>query len=110
MRQAHTNQLASKKMGKHTYTLKELAQRDFTSAPKVKDTGPKFNLVNIKEGLLENQEAQLLKGAPAETKSSPDQNQNQQTIPINDQSLTLPIKLVEQLITKEIAKTAAALE
>lgn len=110
MSQAHPNQLASKKMGKRTYTLKELAQRDFSITPNVpaKDIAPKFNLANIQQDLLEGHEGQLLRESPVETKNSPDQNQ--QSLPTDDQNLLLPIKLVEQLIAKEIAKTAKALE
>jgi hypothetical protein len=110
MRAAQTTQTANKKMGKRTYTLKELAQRDFSITPNLtaEDAAPKFNLVNIQEDLLDDQEAHLLKESPVETKSSPDQKQ--QSLPTEDQNLLLPIKLVEQLITKEIAKTADALE
>lgn len=110
MRASQTTQVANKKMGKRTYTLKELAQRDFSITHNVptKDIAPKFNLVNIQEDLLEDKEVQLLKESSAETKSSPDQIQK--LLPMDDQNLALPIKLVEQLITKEITKTATALE
>jgi hypothetical protein len=108
MSQAHPNQLASKKMGKRTYTLKELAQRDFTSAPKVKDTAPKFNLVNIQEDLLDGQASMTVSSSPLEAENIPEKSKP--SPPTNDQYLALPIKLVDQLITKEIVKTANALE
>ena len=108
MRAAQTTQTANKKMGKRTYTLKELAQRDFTSAQKVKDTAPKFNLVNIQEDLLDSQASAPLSRSPVNTDNN--QSEHQSPITTDDQNLLLPIKLVEQLITKEIAKTATALE
>jgi hypothetical protein len=108
MRAAQTTQTANKKMGKRTYTLKELAQRDFTTLPKAKDTAPKFNLVNIQEDLLDGQESMSMSPSPLQAENSPEKEQK--SPPTNDQNLALPIKLVDQLITKEIAKTADALE
>jgi hypothetical protein len=108
MRAARTTQTAHKKMGKRTFTLKELAQRDFTSAPKAKDTAPKFKLVNIQEDLLDDQENMSVSSSPWETENTSENNPP--SPPTNDQNLALPIKLVDQLITKEIIKTADALE
>ena len=56
MSAAQTKQAVTKKLGKRTYTLKELAQRDFTIIPKAKGTPPTFNLVNIQEDLLNDHE------------------------------------------------------
>jgi hypothetical protein len=108
MRAAQTTQTANKKMGKRTYTLKELAQRDFTDPPKVKDTIPKFNLVNIQEDLLNSQEIMSASSSPLETGNNTQKNQKSPAT--NDQNLTLPIQLVDQLIAKEIIKTADILE
>lgn len=108
MRAAQTPQAANKKMGKRTHTLKELAQRDFTTPPKAKDTAPKFNLVNIQEDLLDGQESMPMGLSPLEDESSPKKGQASPSR--NDQNLALPIQLMDQLITKEIAKTADALE
>jgi len=108
MRQAHTNQTANKKMGKRIYTLKELAQRNFATLPKTKDAAQKFNRVNIQEDLLDGQESMSVSSSPLEAGNSPEKNQ--QSPPTNDQNLVLPIKLIDQLITKEIVKAADALE
>lgn len=112
MSQAHIDQPASKKIGKRTYTLKELAQRDFTSHPKTKENAPKLDLINIQEDLLDGQETRPLSQSAANTDNNIGENQgpirtNSQK---NDQNLVLTIKLVNQLITKEIAKTADALD
>jgi len=105
-------QQATKKMaksiGKRTYTLKELAQRDFVMTPhKSSDNkDPLFNLVNIQEDLLDgpigehdfNKQQERLSD-----KASTDKMEIQ-----ND--LILPIARVNQLIDKEIAKIAHTLE
>jgi hypothetical protein len=104
MSATQTKQAANKKMGKRTYTLKELAQRDFTILPNTQDAAPKFNLVNIQEDLLDNQEATTLSRPSLEANGNLDKGG--QPIPANDQNLALPIQLVDQLIAKEIAKTA----
>lgn len=111
MRVKQTNQQANKKLGKRTYTLKELAQRDFTITPKVvaTDAAPKFNLVNIQEDLLNDQETTPLGEAPLDESNKTSKDQ-QPTPRIGQQKLDLAIKLVDQLIAKEIAKTADALE
>lgn len=108
MRATQSAPPTNKKIGKRTYTLKELAQRDFTHLPKERNTAPIFNLVNIQEDLLDGQQTELLSGS-----SLKDNNKGEkiQSLTPNDaQNLILPIKLVNQLITKEIAKTADALE
>jgi hypothetical protein len=108
MSAAQTKQAASKKMGKRTYTLKELAQRDFTIIPKAKDTAPTFNLVNIQEDLLDSKETPPLRRPSLGANNNLDKSRL--PIPANDQNLALPIQLVDQLIVKEIAKTANDLE
>jgi hypothetical protein len=108
MSQPQVNQPAGKRIGKRTYTLKELAQRDFTGLPKAKGTAPKFNLVNIQEDLLDGQETRPLSRSAANTDNN--KGENEDPIRIDDQNLGLPIKLVDQLITKEIAKTADGLD
>jgi hypothetical protein len=101
----------TKSIGKRTYTLKELAQRDFVMTPhKPSDNkDPIFNLVNIQKDLLNDHETIPLKEASLGeiNKASKDQ---QSTSEIGQQNLALPIELVHQLIIKEIGKTAAALE
>lgn len=98
-------------MGKRTYTLKELAQRDFTDTPgaSAKDTTPKFNLVNIQEDLLNEYKTIALQKAPlGETNKAGKDQQSASEIGLKN--LVLPIELVNQLIIKEIAKTATVLE
>jgi hypothetical protein len=104
-------QQANKKLGKRTYSLKELAKRDFTITPgaSAKDTTPKFNLVSIQEDLLDDQETAPLGEAPliendSLAKSQPPKSE------IGQQNLVLPIELIHQLISKEVAKTADVLE
>jgi hypothetical protein len=111
MRVTQTNQQANKKLGKRTYTLKELAQRDFTITPKVvgTDETPKFNLVNIQENLLNDQETTPLGEALLDESNKTSKDQ-QPTPRIGQQKLVLAIELVDQLITKEITKTANILE
>ena len=110
MRSVKRTPQTSKKMGKRIYILKELAQKDFTNEAKTPsaDFAPKFNLVDIQEDLLDAQEASPLGKPPSEIDTTLDASQ----LPVssNDQSLALPIKLVNQLIAKEIAKTADVLE
>ena len=111
MRVTQTNQQANKKLGKRTYTLKELAQRDFTITPRasVKETTPKFNLVNIQEDLLDDQDTAPLGEALLNESNNASKDQ-QSTSEANPQNLALPFELINQLIAKEIAKTAGVLE
>jgi hypothetical protein len=108
MRAAQIKQVVTKKMGRRTYTLKELAQRDFTILPKTKDTAPTFNLVNIQEDILDGQETAPLSRPSLGTGNNLDKSR--QPIARNDQNLALPIQLVDQLITKAIVKTANDLD
>ena len=105
-RTSYTN----KKMGKRIYTLKELAQKDFTNTPRMvaTDAAPIFNLANIQEDLLDDQESIALSEPQLDVGNTPDKAQT--SIPSNNQNLDLSIKLINQLISKEISKTADALE
>jgi hypothetical protein len=99
-----------KRIGKRTYTLKELAQRDFAITPTEESTKSKasiFSLVNIQEDLLEIDTDQRAASPDAET-----QIPEASSTPISDHSkiLSLSIDLVNQLIAKEIEKTARAIE
>ena len=86
-----------KKLGKRTFTLKELAQRDFVKTPKedindenLKGIAPIFNLVNIQEDLLDEL-------VPTEAKTPTlEQSQN----------LAMPIDLIQRLIEKEVEQAA----
>lgn len=111
MKALQIKQQANKKLGKRTYTLKELAQRDFTTTPRTitKDDAPKFNLVSIQEDLLNDQETTPLKEAPLDESNTASKDQHP-TSEANPQNFALPIELINQLIVKEIAKTAGVLE
>ena len=100
---------SNKKMGKRTFTLKELAQRDFTTTQQVptENIAPVFSLVNIQEDLLEDN------GNRSDPSKESFVSNNEP--PINrkvnaPESLTLPIDLLNHLIKKEISKTAKALD
>ena len=111
MKALQIKQQANQKLGKRTYSLKELAQRDFTTTTRTmaKDDVPKFNLVNIQEDLLNGQETEHLGEAPLIKSDSLGKSQPPKS-EIGQQNLALPIELVNQLIVKEIAKTAGVLE
>jgi hypothetical protein len=105
-------QQATKKMaksiGKRTYTLKELAQRDFVITPDKlsENMAPPFSLVNTQEDLLDKSigEHDLNKQQERLSEKATAKKMDMQN------ELTLPIALVNQLIEKEIAKTANALD
>jgi hypothetical protein len=100
---------SNKKMGKRTYTLKELAQRDFAITPKETSTdpAPTFNLVNIQEDLLEDDRNRSEPSKESLASSNEPPSNRKTNTP---ESLTLPIDLVKRLIQKEIGKTAQALD
>jgi hypothetical protein len=100
---------ASKKIGKRTYTLKELAQRDFSTVPKVPtgNIAPVFSLVNIQEDLLEDDEN---RSDPSKESLSSNNEPPSHRKTKTPESLTLPIDLINRLIKKEIGKTAKALD
>lgn len=95
-------QPTAKKLGKRTFTLKELAQRDFAVKPKeipddLVDTAPIFNLVHIQEDLegLSSDEATEPKVKIVSSEQHP--------------SIAMPIDLIKRLIDKEVEQTAAQL-
>ena len=96
-------------LGKRTYSLKELAQRDFVAATKERkdNIAPVFNLVNIQEDLIEDG---TNKGSlcPESLSSHKDSSKNPRVIA--QEGLTLPIKLLNDLIIKEVGKAAKVLE
>lgn len=106
----------TKKLGKRTYTLKELAQRNFMSSSQVaiQDKTPRFNLANIQEDLLDDVETVKVNQENHHTA----QNQQQTTPPSLDPSkadssstnLARSIELMSHLITKEIMQTAKQLD
>lgn len=98
-----------KNIGKRTYTLKELAKRNFAITPNelIENQAPKFNLVNIQEDLLEvdtNQSTANPDGCAKTLEISSKQNGNYQ------EGLVLPIALLNHLIAREVSKTAKTLD
>lgn len=93
-----------KRIGKRTYTLKELAQRNFeiTTKDPIENKAPVFSLVNIQEDLLEVGTNQEVGSKTPKASSNPNSNP--------PEKLSLPITLVNQLIAKEVSKTAKTLE
>jgi hypothetical protein len=102
------------KMGKRTFTLKELAQRNFNPAleNRLKDVGlengvsGQLCLSQIEEDLLDttaNEESTVLLNS-AKPKDIKKMKFN------TEQNLALPIELISKLIQKEISKTAQTLE
>ena len=89
----------NKKIGKRTFTLKELAQRDFsviTKKPK-ENLAPIFSLDSTQEDLLEDGIDQIdatEKLPTAKEESSSNKSAN------TSESLELPISLLNQLIKK----------
>lgn len=109
MKPYSTKMKTSKSIGKRTHTLKELAQRNFAITPNKpnENQAPKFNLVNIQEGLLEvvtNQSVENPEGSTNTLDTSSKYNRNYL------ESLSLPIDLVNHLIAKEVSKAAKALD
>jgi len=111
-----TEKKMGKQMGKRTFTLKELAQRDFVLTSKVfsEDATNPLSLVNIEEDLLGDDVGQELNKPLTTTKVGEARSRDtkaQQTIkasPLNTH-LALPIELLNKLIAKEIAITAKQL-
>lgn len=105
-----------KQMGKRTFTLKELAQRDFALTPMEfsKDSTSGVSLIDIQEDLLSDDLGQTTnkQGATSLIKKARDRNtKDQQTtkVLLPNTNLALPIELLNQLIAKEIAITAKQL-
>lgn len=102
------------KMGKRTFTLKELARRNFN--PALEDHSQKDGLTNnpsgqlclsqIEEDLLESTTNEESTAIPNGAKPK-----DLKKMKINtEQNLVLPIELISKLIQKEISKTAQTLE
>jgi hypothetical protein len=99
-----SNPNQGKKMGKRTYTLKELVQRENKPVNKESDHGvaPVFHLVNLQEDLLDhdpkmgNQIGSALNIAPPKELS-------------RHTNLALPIELLTNLIKKEVEMNAKQL-
>ncbi|MCW1966048.1 recombinase RecT [Polynucleobacter sp.] len=106
---------ATNKLGKRTYTLKELAQRNFVSPPQVviQDKAPRFNPVNIQEDLLDEVETievdQKNHHAAQNQQQSTPASLEQSKTNISSTNLTVSIELINHLITKEIGLTAKTL-
>ncbi|MBU3630094.1 recombinase RecT [Polynucleobacter sp. AP-Melu-500A-A1] len=102
------------KMGKRTFTLKELAQRNFN--PALDSQSQKSELANglngqlclsqIEEDLLDFTTKERSKALPDSAKPKDISKMRVNT----EQSLALPIELISKLIQKEINKTAQTLE
>ena len=115
----------TKKIGKRTYTLKELAQRDFIVAPKApmesiaSIIAPAVSLVNIQEDLLdESAYGESTYGEMSEV-INPAVNHQSKSNTVNPKippqgranaSLALSIELLTQLIDKEVGNTAKQLD
>jgi hypothetical protein len=104
-----TTKIKAYPLGKRTHSLKELALRDFVATPNEhKDNlAPVFNLVNIQEDLIEDG---MNKGSlcPESLSANEDSSKNRQAIA--QEGLTLPVKLLNDLIKKEAGKAAKVLE
>ena len=111
-----TEKKMGKQMGKRTFTLKKLAQRDFAITPKIfsKDASNRVSLVHIQEDLLDEDLGKELNKPLAtakvrEVKAGDMKTQQAFKVPLPNTNLALPIELLNQLITNEIAITAKQL-
>jgi len=121
----------TKKIGKRTYTLKELAQRDFIVAPKDSSESiapiiaPAVSLVNIQEDLLdESTYGESTYGEMSEVVNPAVNHQSKSNtvnpkIPHKDRpnnegrpnpNLALSIEVLTELIAKEVSHTAKQLD
>jgi hypothetical protein len=105
----------NKKLGKRTYTLKELAQKDFrvpttsttsTATVSTENLAPTFSLVGIQEDLLNIYQAI----APEQAADPSTPNVASRTNLPALQNLTLSIDLLNQFIAKEVNRTAQVLD
>lgn len=96
-------------MGKRTNTLKELVQRDpsATSKETSQNLAPIFNLATIQEDLLEDEVKQL---RVVDNVPPPEGEQLDARKVHSQEKLVLAIDLLNQLIQKEIGKTAKTLD
>jgi hypothetical protein len=109
MKQIQSNKKMTKQMGKRTYTLKEIAQRNFSAGSKEpsQDTAPEFNLVTIREDLLGDDGNQI----SSIDIQIPQEEEGSATKKINSQEkFILALDILNHLIKKEIGKTAKALD
>jgi hypothetical protein len=109
MKPIQSTKKMTKQMGKRTYTLKEIAQRDFSAASKgsSQENAPVFNLATIREDLLGddgNQISSIDMQIPQEEEGSDIKKINSQ------EKFILAIDLLNHLIQKEIGKTAKVLD
>jgi hypothetical protein len=104
-----TTKIKVNPLGKRTHSLKELAQRDFVAAIKEQkdNLAPVFNLLNIQEDLIEGG---TNKGSPSPKSLSLNEDAFKNPLAIAQEGLTLPIKLLNDLIKKEVGKLAKVLE
>lgn len=109
MKAPKTTKIKAYPLGKRTYSLKELAQRDFVAATKERkdNLAPVFNLVNIQEDLIEDG---MNKGSPSPKPLSANEDASKNLRALAQESLSLPIKLLNDLIKKEVGKAAKVLE
>lgn len=98
-------------MGKRICTPKELVQRDFDNRvnTQVADVPQKFNFIHTQEDFSGDQETMSLIGSPS-SEGTNDTKSKQTSPAMRNHLMALPIKSVNQLIAKEITKTADALE
>lgn len=109
MKPIQSTKKKSNQIGKRTYTLKKLAQRDFSAAPKSPSEGhsPIFNLVTIQEDLLKDEINQL---RVTDNELPPEKEQIDTGKVSSQEKIVLAIELLNQLIRKEIGKIAKALD
>jgi hypothetical protein len=109
MKSIQSKNKMTKQMGKRTYTLKEIAQRDFSVAAKKpsQDLGPVFNLATIQEDLLKDDINQL---RDTDKRTLPEEELTDKKKENSPKNLSLSIDLLNQLIQKEISKIAKVLE
>ena len=105
-----------KQMGKRTFTLKELAQRDFALTPMEfsKDSTKGVSLVHIQDDLLGDDLGQVTNKQRAtplikEARGMNIKDQQTTKVLLPNTNLALSIELLNQLIVKEIAITAKQL-
>ena len=106
-----------KQMGKRIFTLKELAQRDFSLSPKTlsQEDSNSFSLANIQEDLIDEDPGQEVNKPLATRQISGARGNGAKTqeaikVPLPNTRLALPIELLNQLIAKEVVITAKHLE
>ena len=107
---------ATKKLGKRTYTLKEIAQRNFeiTPAESVRDKAPRFNLANIQDDLLDDDKSievrQNTNCNPEEKLQTTSLALEQSKLNTSTTNLDGSIELINHLIAKEITQTSKQLD